>query len=225
MSAAAAWRVERVRGDPHVLHDRDVLAEATRTVWVLEADRTALVLGSSQRDEIVDQHAVRQRGIGVVRRRSGGGAVLLVPGAVTWVDLVLPRRDPCWSDDVGHAFEWLGDAWARALAELGHAGVDVHRGTLRRTRWSDLVCFGGIGPGEVLVGGRKVVGISQRRTAAGARFQCAALHAWDPTALLDLLALAPEEREVAGAELAEVAAGIDDPAEAVVSALLATLPD
>ena len=41
------------------------------------------------------------------------------------------------------------------------------------TGWCPLVCFAGVGPGEVLAGGRKLVGISQRRTRAGARFQCA----------------------------------------------------
>ncbi|HEX6785774.1 MAG TPA: hypothetical protein VF076_01140, partial [Acidimicrobiales bacterium] len=57
-----------------------------------------------------------------------------------------------------------------------------------RTPWSPLVCFSGLGPGEVHAGGRKVVGISQRRTRGWARFQCAAYLRWDPDALVALLA-------------------------------------
>ncbi len=65
--------------------------------------------------------------------------------------------------------------------------------------WSSLVCFAGVGPGEVLVGGRKAVGISQRRTKEWARFQCAAYRRWDPAALVGLLAPPrPTEADLAG---------------------------
>jgi hypothetical protein len=36
---------------------------------------------------------------------------------------------------------------------------------------SDLICFAGLGPGEVTWKGRKLVGISQRRVKQGGRFQ------------------------------------------------------
>ena len=49
------------------------------------------------------------------------------------------------------------------------------------------MCFAGLGPGEVTVDGRKVVGISQRRTRAAARFQCVVLERWDPDAVVALL--------------------------------------
>jgi hypothetical protein len=51
-----------------------------------------------------------------------------------------------------------------------------------------------------------MVGISQRRTRAGALFQCAALVEWEPSALLDLLVL-PEADRSQAAELAGVAIG------------------
>jgi hypothetical protein len=59
---------------------------------------------------------------------------------------------------------------------------------MTHTAWSRLVCFAGIGPGEVLVGGRKAVGISHRRTRAGARFQCVAHRRWPGEELVALLA-------------------------------------
>ena len=142
----------------------------------------------------------------------GGAAVgepcCSLPGDVTWVDVIIPAHDPLWCDDVGRAFDWLGDAWAAALSALGVEDPRPHRGPMRRTAWSDLVCFAGVGRGEVIVAGRKVLGISQRRTRSGARFQCAVLHRWDPVALVNALALDPEDRRRAAADLRDVAAGI-----------------
>ena len=104
----------------------------------------------------------------------------LVPGAVTWIDVVIGRDDPEWVDDVGLAFAWLGAAWARAVAAIDPASAPaVHDGPLVRGRWGRQVCFAGLGPGEVSIRGRKLVGLSQRRTRAGARFQTVVHHRWD----------------------------------------------
>lgn len=156
---------------------------------MFDVDRAAIVLGSAQPIEHIDLDACRRFGVDVVRRRSGGGAVLLTPASCTWVDVVVPRDDPLWDDDVGRASHWLGDAWARALVSTGvdSARVAVHRGALERRTWSDRVCFAGLGAGEVTFEGRKLVGISQRRTRAAARFQTAVLHRWEPEQLVALL--------------------------------------
>ena len=212
------WEVVRHREPAREFHARPIPEPAARSVWVCEATGPALVLGSAQRDEVVDRAA----GVDVVRRRSGGGAVLVVPGEVLWVDVILPSSDPLWKVDVGEAFHWLGEAWQAALAELG-VTTTVHRGGLERSTWSDLVCFAGLGPGEVLnEAGAKVVGMSQRRTRDAARFQCAALARWDPAALLELLVV--EDRETASAELADVAAGVGVDLGALLDALIRHLP-
>jgi lipoate-protein ligase A len=150
------------------------------------------VLGSTQREDVVDRDACDRAGVEVVRRRSGGGAVLLDPGAVLWVDVELPRGDALWDDDVGRAAWWVGEAFVAALG----AGV-VHRGALERGPWGELVCFAGLGPGEVTIDGAKAVGVSQRRTRAGARFQCAVPRRWEPDRLAALLAVPADLREVA----------------------------
>ena len=59
------------------------------------------------------------------------------------------------------------------------------------SRWSDLVCFAGRAPGEVLVDNRKVLGVSQRRNRTGAWFQCAALLTWPVAEMVRLLGLQP----------------------------------
>jgi lipoate---protein ligase len=187
----------------------------SRSVWIHEVSAPALVLGSSQRPDIVDDATIRS--IEVARRRSGGGAVLLIPGEVVWLDVLIPTGDPLWSDDVSHASHWLGDVW---VAALGYG--EVHRGPMVRTQWSSLVCFAGLGPGEVTVDGRKLVGISQRRTRAGARFQCAVYACHDPSALPGLLRLSPSERAECAAALAPVATVPS--ASDLLSRLLEALP-
>jgi lipoate---protein ligase len=187
----------------------------SRKVWIHEVSAPALVLGSSQRDEIVDDATIGT--MEVVRRRSGGGAVLLLPGEVVWLDMLIPTGDPLWSDDVSRASHWLGDVWVEAI---GHG--EVHRGPMVRTSWSSLVCFAGVGPGEVTVDDRKLVGISQRRTRAGARFQCAVYSHHDPSALPGLLRLSPAERAECAAALASV--GTVSSANDLLSRFLDALP-
>lgn len=179
---------------------------AERSIVVYDVTRPTLVLGSSQKDDTVDWDRVAQQGVEVVRRRSGGSAVLVEPGAAVWVDVTIPAGDPLWDHDVGRAFYWLGAAWADVLTAGGLAAA-WNDGPMRRTPWSDRVCFAGLGPGEVTVEGRKVVGLSQRRTREAVLFQCCAAVRWEPERLLDLLALDDAARARGTVDLAAVAAG------------------
>lgn len=177
-------------------------------VWVFEVTQPALVLGSTQPDAVVDQARAEAAGVEVVRRQSGGGAVLLRPGEVVWVDVLVPAGDVLWEPDVARAFHWLGQTWVEALGQVGVA-TRWRDGPMVTTAWSSLVCFAGLGPGEVTtVDGGKVVGISQRRRRAGALFQCAAVLAWDPAALLDLLRLPAGARGRAAVDLQRAACGL-----------------
>ena len=201
------WRIEHRLGSPAFLHGLELPGVVKRSVWVMGATTPALALGSAQPLEAADPARAEAAGLEVVRRRSGGGAVLLEPGEMRWLDVLLPAGDPFWEDDVSRSFRWLGEAWVDALAAVG-IEAEVHEGAPVRTEWSSRVCFAGLGPGEVTVGGRKAVGLSQRRTRAGARFQCLVLAAWDPAPLLDVLALDPGERVAGARALADVATGV-----------------
>ncbi len=193
-------------------------------------DRATLVLGSTQPRDVVDAAAAGRKGVVVERRRSGGGAVLVAPGDTLWVDAWVPRGDPLWRDDVVHAAYWVGEWWAAALRAAGLGHVNVHRGPLRAAPGSELVCFAGRGPGEVFVDAYKVVGVAQWRGREGALFHTAAYRRWDPAALLDLLNLAPVERQRMTAALAGVARGVDEllspatPSAVLAGTLLESLP-
>lgn len=204
------WRVEHHRGPAAHFHALDPPDPVSRSLWWFEVDGPTVVLGSTLAGAVIDADRARAAGVAVARRRSGGGVVWLAAGDVTWVDLILPAADPRWDHDVVRAARWVGEAWVRALRALGLPGGVVHEGGLVRRPWADLVCFAGLGPGEVTVGGQKVVGVSQRRTRASARFQCAVLHRWDPGPLIDVLALPDPERADVARALGPAAAGLAD---------------
>lgn len=180
------WQLHDVRHSAAEMHDLDLAAE--RGIWNVEILGSALVLGSSQRDEVVNLDVCARDEVAVVHRRSGGGVVYLAGGEQLWVDVVIPRGDDLWTDDVVTSPLWLGDAWSRALTALGMPLLSVHRRPSVPSKWSRLICFAGVGPGEVLTKGVKVVGISQRRTRALARFQCIVHSKWSPERFLPLLA-------------------------------------
>ncbi len=217
--APAPWQVEHHRATAGALHGLEIPDDGRRRIWVLEPTGPAVVLGSTQSDDAVDHEAAAALGIEIVHRRSGGGAVWVAPTDPLWVDVVIPRGDPLWDDDVGRSFLPVGRAWQAALAGCGIDGTDVHAGPMIRTEWSGLVCFAGTGPGEVLREGRKVVGISQRRTRAAARFQCAVPRVWRPAPLRAVLRPQPP------AEVLEsCGAGVGDlDTDTIVAALVVAL--
>ena len=148
----------------------------------------AIILGSTQERSLIDEAACFANKIEIVKRRSGGGIVLLSADSTIWIDVEIPHEHSLWLDDVGDSSLWLGEVFAKELANLSNVGLKLHRGALIKTAWSSLICFAGRGPGEVFTeDGRKVVGISQRRTRDWARFQCAISLRWKPALLLELL--------------------------------------
>lgn len=206
-------------------HAKAVPDPATAEVWLHEITSAALVLGSTQDADVVDGEACRRAGVEVVRRRSGGGAVLLTPGQVTWVDVIVPAGSTGWADDIHAPMVWVGRHLAAVLAEvlgevLAERSIAVHEGPMVSTAWSSVVCFDGFGAGEVLLDGRKLVGISQRRTRHAARLQCCWYSRYDASALAGLLA-APHRPAVE--ELAPIATVPQAIAEAIPAALAARL--
>lgn len=115
---------------------------------------------------------------------------MLWPDEFVWLDLEIPATDALWSNDIGHSMWWVGEFWRAALAD-SEPRAAVYRGRMQRTRWSADVCFAGTGPGEVMVGTAKLVGISQRRTREAARFQSMVHLRWRPEVVASLVADKP----------------------------------
>jgi lipoate-protein ligase A len=221
-----AWPVEHLTGDAHALHHRQALEAATRKVVVLGVTAPALVLGTTQRTDDVDAEVAHEMGVDVVHRRTGGGAVFLVPGEHVWIDVTVPAGDVLWHDDVGKAFDWLGHVWDTALHAVGVGSAVVNEAAVCHSILGRLICFGGLGFGEVSGPRGKIVGISQRRTRDGAWFQCAVMRRWDIEPYRRLLAPGiarvtdDSARELADIRVQSVA--VD--AAALVDAFVAHLP-
>jgi lipoate---protein ligase len=221
---AGVFALETHPGPVAEFHAADLLADLRPRVMVCDAAPSALVLGSRQHLDLVDLAACRAAGIDVVRRRSGGGLVLVEAGAMCWFDVVVPANDPRFvsvAGDVGASMRWLGGHIAAALAEVGVGDTVVHAAAMTGGRWADLVCFAGVGPGEVVRQGRKLVGISQRRTGVGSRFQCMIHLRWSPDVLVSLLA-APRPGVDELPPVAVVAAEVGNALPAAVVGALST---
>ena len=181
-----------------------------RRAVVRALGRPTVVLGSTQRFEVVSGQQAAAAGVEIVRRRGGGGAVLLQPGDHLWVEAWIPRDDPIWEADVVAAARWAGAWWRDALAQLGAGDCIVHQGPSEPGPQGALVCFSGRGPGEVFQGGRKVMGLSQWRSREGSLFHTCAYACWDPGPLTHLLDLDPSTRQALVRDLARSAVGLDD---------------
>ena len=217
----AEWEVRRIRGEAADVHHRDLEPTVGRSITIVDVSSPAIVLGSTQPESDVDLALATRLGVEVVRRRSGGGAVLLDPRGAWWIDVEIGRDDPLWRDDIGTSSLWLGRAWVDALDAVGVGGAVVHDGPMRSSPLATVVCFAGLAPGEVSIDGEKVVGISQRRTRAGARFQCSVPRRWDAERITGLLRPGLERAGVTDLRSDVAVRSVDD--EALADAFLDAL--
>jgi lipoate---protein ligase len=166
------------------LYDYDELRQlGVPTVFVAQVNSATLVLGGNQSSSVVN--ASRTLEVAMLRRRGGGGLVLLRPDDI-WIDWWIPQSDPRWSHDVRVSSIQVGTWWADALRERTSDEVYVHNGALEGDPAFRVVCFAGRGPGEVFVNNRKAVGLTQWRVREGV-FVSTVLHAGPTTDVLEYL--------------------------------------
>ncbi len=118
--------------------------------------RALLVLGRSQRRLPVDETVLP-----VLRRASGGGAVLAGPWLLR-ATVSLPPQHLLTRGGIVAAARWFGDVHLHWLRAQGIDGAQLYEGPTT-DHWA---CFAGRGPGEIVVDGRKIAGIAQRWGAA-----------------------------------------------------------
>lgn len=157
-----------------------------RAIWNCCVTSPALILGSSQPMTDINREEAHKLGIEVVQRRSGGGAVFVHPAQSIWIDITIPKVDPLWVEDISRSMLWVGEAFVRALSPWVNS--ELYTGSFETGEAGRSVCFSSTSPGEVFVGEKKIVGISQRRTRDGARFQCVLYSHWDTSQWLGALA-------------------------------------
>lgn len=151
-------------------------------VWHICPSRPALVLGSNQSLDLVDQELLEAEGIDLVVRRSGGGIVYLNPGDFVWIDVMLPKNDTLYTDDISVSSLWLGEIWQRVLEEFNISST-LYIGNYIQND----ICFASKAGGEIFVGDTKLVGVSQRRTKQGIWFQTLLMLNWRPVDFISYL--------------------------------------
>lgn len=120
--------------------------------------RPSLSLGYGQPDGWVDRARLEALGVELVRRPTGGRALLHLPGEITYAFL-LPS---CGRTSVGEAFSGLAGLLGRSLRRLGLPVEWAPEGCCGPHRGSPS-CTQVIAAGEIVVAGRKFVGSAQLR--------------------------------------------------------------
>lgn len=142
----------------NMAQDEALLEEGRPTLRLYGWRPAAVSLGRAQGPEAVDADAVRDLGLDVVRRSTGGGAILHEEDEVTYA-VVMPLADV--PRDLAASFAYLSGGVVEALRTLGLA-PDVASGP---SRADEALCYLRHQGTNVFVRGRKVSGGAQRRTA------------------------------------------------------------
>ena len=146
------------RGAHNMARDEALLEEAVPTVRLYGWNPATVSLGRSQTEADVDLDAARAWGMDVVRRATGGGAILHNETEVTYA-LVLPLDHPGLPRDIPGSFAFLGAGVLEGLRILGlPAEVESVPDNTRET-----LCYVRRQGTNVMVRGRKISGGAQRR--------------------------------------------------------------
>jgi lipoyl(octanoyl) transferase len=162
-------------------------------------DRTTLSVGRAQAiEKQIDSAACAQAGIPIVRRMTGGRAVLHGSDLTySWAAPLTGRFDSAARQGIPGLYRELSRVFVRFFDRLGLSPeVQVYTGR-QRAELASPVCFATPSAFEILLGGRKIVGSAQRLLPA-AFLQ----HGSIPLTPQDAV-LAHVFREGAGADMAQ----------------------
>jgi lipoate-protein ligase A len=146
-----------------------------------------LSLGYAQRPTPVELEAFARAGVRVVRRATGGRAVL--HGADLTYCVAAPIE--LFPQGLRATYARIADALVAGARELG---IQVERVAKRRARAgaSDFDCFAAPAQDELCAGGRKLIGSAQRRVGAALLQHGSIRLAPDPEAAARAAGLSPE---------------------------------
>jgi len=120
----------------------------------------AVTIGYNQKFEDFDQDAIAAAGYDLVRRPTGGRAILHAD-ELTYA-VIGSSPSPLFGDSLHSTYLKINEALLAFLHRLDIA-ADISAGESRENA-RGLVCFRSAGKHEIKVGGRKIIGSAQRRT-------------------------------------------------------------
>jgi lipoate-protein ligase A len=190
--------------------------EVPPTLRLYGWERPTVSLGALQRfPGGVDPAACRQRGVPLVRRISGGRAVL--HAAELTYSVAVPRAG-AWRGAVPELFQRLCEGLVAGLARLG-IGAAVGDGEPPRSGRPDGACFLLRQTPAILVGGRKLVGSAQYRSDRAVLQQGSLLLDFDPALHLALFPGWPRRDPAGGIASLRALLGRTPPRAELVAAL------
>lgn len=191
-----------------------------------QAREDGLVLGFSQKADVLNPATLAKQPLPIYHRRAGGTAVLVGPHLLG-LDVLLPADHPLILPDLVESYRWLGETWVDALRLLGLETRTVSPGEVHEQRallkqadegtaWREAIlrraCYGSLSPYEVVAGAgqRKVVGLDMIRRRSGSLLQAGVLLHWDVERLATLLGHTLPEQEILREGLRARAVGLDE---------------
>ncbi|MEK7370476.1 MAG: biotin/lipoate A/B protein ligase family protein [candidate division NC10 bacterium] len=118
-------------------------------------------------DGRIDLEAAARMGLGLVRRPTGGSAILHEgPERELTYSVVAAAGDFPGAETLLETYRWIGAALAAGLRAIG-AAVDMVSVQPSDPAAMPAFCFARTGSYELEVGGRKIVGSAQRRQGVG----------------------------------------------------------
>jgi lipoate-protein ligase A len=143
-------------GAQNMVRDLALMAEGIPTIRLYAWRPACVSLGYAQPDADVDAEAARDLGLDIVRRPTGGGAILHEADEVTYC-VVLPRDQA--PADLFASYRFVANGVVRTLHHLGLASSFVEGHTGR-----DPLCYLREEGVSVALEGRKISGGAQKRT-------------------------------------------------------------
>jgi lipoate-protein ligase A len=227
--SGAGWRLlvtAPLDGPTNMAIDEALLGACARpggrpTVRFYGWSTPTVSLGYGQRiDDAVDRAFCRRAGIALVRRATGGGAILHGTPAEEVTYSVTARADAfAGADDVLATYQVVGRGLARGLLRLGLRVDVVPRERAAPGVAAPAFCFGRTAAYELAIDGRKLCGSAQRRRAGALLQHGTVLLDADPARLRAVFPDAPEPdaalatlagalgRRIAFAEVVDALAG------------------
>ncbi len=144
--------------------DHVIRAESPPTLRLYGWNPPCLSLGRSQPYSDVDIAAIEANGWQIVRRTTGGRAILHTD-EITY-SIIAPESNPHVSGSLLDSYQHLAQGLLAALKDLG-ANVEMNEEKADVASQKNPVCFETPSAYEITVGGKKLIGSAQARQKGG----------------------------------------------------------
>jgi lipoate-protein ligase A len=135
------------------------------TLRFYQWQRPSITLGCYQRSEEVDLLYCKKNNIPVVRRPTGGRAIL--HGEDLTYSFSSKNNSPYFSEGLLKTYNHISAAFLEALKSLGFHAVMKTRKEKGRILTGSSICFQSVSFGEITIDNKKVIGSAQKRWKDG----------------------------------------------------------